>query len=326
MRILITGGNGFIGTNAAIRFSKQGHNVVVFDNFDKRFGINPALKDLEHFINGDLRNQNDIENIFYKKYYDTVFHCGAQTAVTHSISNPKKDFETNLLGTFNLLEAIRKYNPETKLIFSSTNKVYGDLPLIPLTESIFRYEFKHPYDGIDEKQPLNFYTPYGCSKGAADQYVLDYTKTYGLNAIVLRKSCIYGPHQDGTKDQGWIAWFTKAMLKNFPITIYGSGKQVRDILYVDDLLDLYEILLGKKKISGVYNIGGGESYSISLIELLTILGQKLKIKPNISYKPKRFGDQKIFISDIRKAKRLGWEPSTNINDGLDKLIDFMRIQ
>jgi CDP-paratose 2-epimerase len=321
MNILITGGLGFIGINTAVRFCRKGNKVVLFDNLSKQGSIKnyefAKLLGAETVI-GDIRNYNDILNVC-KNYFDVVFHFAAQTAVTLSVSDPIADFQSNTMGTFYLLEAVRKTNPAAKIIYSSTNKVYGSLSDEKIIEHEKRYNFSDRL-GIDETQPLDFYSPYGCSKGAADQYVRDYSRTYFMNTITVRQSCIYGEHQDGTEDQGWVAWFIKAFLKSIPITIYGDGKQVRDILYVGDLVNFYEKLIYSKNFESVYNIGGGFSNSLSLIELIDILHEKINNFPIISFSEERIGDQKIFISDNTKARNLGWEPVIGIKKGLDKLI------
>jgi len=325
VNILITGGLGFIGINTALKFCRTENNVVLFDNLSKPGSIkNYKFAKLlgAKIIIGDIRNYNDIYNAC--KNFDVIFHFAAQTAVTLSVSNPATDFETNAVGTFYLLEAVRKANPSVKIIYSSTNKVYGDLSNKQILEYDRRYNFSDSF-GIDENEPVDFYSPYGCSKGAADQYVHDYFRTYGMDTTVVRQSCIYGEHQDGTEDQGWVAWFTKAFLKNIPITIYGNGKQVRDILYVGDLVNFYEILVYSKIYGEIYNIGGGFSNSISLIELIDILRTKTNKFPVINYSEERIGDQKIFISDNTKAQKLGWEPVVNIKNGIDKLYEHLNI-
>jgi CDP-paratose 2-epimerase len=326
MNILITGGLGFIGINTALRFAKNGNYVVLFDNLSKfSSASNLSFGRLltHNVIIGDLRNYNDIYKVCKNCKFDIVFHFAAQTAVTLSIQDPLNDFQTNVVGTFNLLESMRKTCPQAKLIYSSTNKVYGDLSHKKIVEKEKKYDFEN-ITGINENEPLDFYSPYGCSKGAADQYVHDYSRTYNLDTSVIRQSCIYGQHQDGTEDQGWVAWFTKAFLEGTPITIYGNGKQVRDILYIDDLIDFYEILINKGRPGEIYNIGGGFYNSLSLLDLIDLLNNLIGFKPEIFFADKRAGDQKIFISNNDKAKNIGWYPKINILDGINKLIDYLR--
>lgn len=326
MNILITGGFGFIGTNALLRFMERGYQITIFDNLNK-FGMFKYVEGILsniNFIKGDLRNKNDVEHMFIKNHFDAILHLGAQTAVTTSVINPTVDFETNAIGTFNVLEAVRKYCPHTKLIYSSTNKIYGALKRRKLVEEDTKYTFKDPIIGITEDEPLDFFSPYGCSKGAASQYVRDYARIYRLNTAIAIQSCIYGKHQDGTENQGWVAWFVKAFLHKYPITIYGDGKQVRDILYIDDLIDFYECLL-KTDINGdIYNIGGGLNNSLSILELIKLLEKKLNKKVDLTFSDERPGDQKIFISDNTKAEKLGWKPKVDINRGLDKLIAYLK--
>jgi len=329
MNILITGGIGFIGINTVLRFSKSSeNNITIFDSLDKLGTLkylNGIIPSKAKFIKGDLRNSNDVKTAFTEVpyEYDIVIHLAGQTAVTTSIKNPIKDFECNALGTFNLLESVRKYSPNAKFIYASTNKVYGELKDKTVFEEDTRYIFEFGIDSISEDEPLNFHSPYGASKGCADQYVRDYHRIYGLNTNVVRQSCIYGTYQDGTEDQGWVAWFVKAFLNNIPLILYGDGKQVRDILYIDDLIDFYEVLIHKAPGGEIYNIGGGPTNSISLLELIDKL-KKLTGKPvDVSYKAMRAGDQKIFISDNSKATSLEWTPKISVDNGLQKLYAFL---
>jgi CDP-paratose 2-epimerase len=326
MNILITGGLGFIGINTALRFVKDSNHVVLFDNLSKPGSVSNLSfgRLLTHnVIIGDLRNYNDIYKVCKNCKFDIIFHFAAQTAVTFSIQDPLNDFETNVIGTFNLLEAIRKTCPDVKLIYSSTNKVYGDLTHKKIVEKERKYDFED-ITGINENEPLDFYSPYGCSKGAADQYVRDYARSYNLDTTVIRQSCIYGQYQDGTEDQGWVAWFAKAFLKDAPITIYGNGKQVRDILYIDDLINFYEIIICNTNPGEIYNIGGGYYNSLSLLNLIDLLYSLMESKSKISFDDQRLGDQKIFISDNDKAKELGWYPKINILNGINKLIGYLK--
>lgn len=327
MNILITGGLGFIGINTALRLTESGHKVTLFDNLNK-LGllkyIDRVLPTMTNFIKGDIRNRNDVEKAFISSKYDAVFHLAAQTAVTCSVEDPVLDFENNVVGSFHILECVRNHCPEAKLIYSSTNKVYGSLTRRGLVEKETRYVFKDNINGINENEMLDFYSPYGCSKGAADQYIRDYARIYGLDTAVVRQSCIYGEYQDGTEDQGWVAWFVKAFLNDYPITIFGDGKQVRDILYIGDLVDFYEYLLKNNNNGEIYNLGGGMINSLSLLELIGILERKFNKKIIPFFSEERHGDQKIFISDNTKAEGLGWTPKVGTDYGLDKLISYLK--
>jgi CDP-paratose 2-epimerase len=266
-----------------------------------------------------------VEPIFKSNNFDLIYHLGAQTAVTTSLTNPNMDFETNAIGTFNILECMREYCPKAKLIFSSTNKVYGNLNNRPLIENETRYTFKDDISGIGENENLDFYSPYGCSKGAADQYVRDYARIYGLHTVVIRQSCIYGIYQNGTEDQGWVAWFIKRFIEGGDITIFGDGKQVRDILYIDDLIDFYELISTKSNPGDVYNIGGGPNNTTSIIEIIDLLSDKINNDMvKIGYDKERDGDQKIFVSDNLKANSIGWTPKVGVNEGVDKLIKYLK--
>lgn len=329
MNVLITGGLGFIGINTALRFAEKGYRVTLFDNLNKTgmlHHVDYVLSKVDKLIKGDLRNKNDVELVFKASKYDIIFHLGAQTAVTFSVEDPVLDFESNALGTFNVLEGMRKYCPNAKLLYTSTNKVYGTLETRGLVETDTKYIFKDKINGIDETEMLDFYSPYGCSKGAADQYVRDYARIYDLDTVVLRQSCIYGEYQDGTEDQGWVVWFIRAFLHEHQITIYGDGKQVRDALYIGDLVDLYECVMSSNTKGEVYNVGGGIDNSLSLLELITLLEAKFNKKINPLFVDERPGDQKLFISDNRKVEGLGWKPKVNVNNGLDKLINYLKGQ
>lgn len=327
--ILITGGAGFIGVNTAASYLKKGDRVWILDNLS-RIGSKLNLEWLLNnfpkvkFIKGDVRDFDLLKRSVLNK--DIVFHFAGQVAVTTSVKNPIEDFEINALGTVNLLEALRGKNKEAILIYSSTNKVYGGMENAVLIEKKSRYEYKDLKYGVSEKQPLDFHSPYGCSKGAADQYVRDYARIYGLKTIVFRQSCIYGYHQFGMEDQGWIAWFIIALLLGKNITIYGNGKQVRDILFISDLIEAFDMAIKNiNKTKGqIYNIGGGMDFKLSIwIEFKPIL-EKLYGK-NISqtYKGWRPGDQLIYISDIRKANLdFKWKPKVNVEDGIKELYDW----
>ena len=320
MNILITGGVGFIGTNTAVYFSKDKKNkITIVDNFSRKDVEKnasfirknfPKIKIIKSFV-GNVNH--------YKKdliIADVVIHLAGQTAVTTSIKNPHNDFKNNLLEIFILLDYLRRNNPKAIIIFSSTNKVYGDL----------RYLNNH-FHPIDETEKLDFISPYGCSKGATDLYFLDYARIYGLKTIVFRQSCIYGPHQIGVEDQGWVAHFAKQFLFKKPITIFGDGNQVRDLLYVEDLIKAYDLSINKinKSQGQVFNIGGGKKNAYSLLQVIDIFEKKLNYKIKISFDKMRVGDQEYFVSVNKKIKKLlGWKPKTDFKEGLNQLIAWQR--
>ena len=334
MKIIVTGVAGFIGSHAAERYLSRGNTVVGIDNMS-RPGNSSNLKFLrglgrEHFqfYTADIRSASEIDRIF-SEHDDAgvVVHEAGQVAVTTSVANPRLDFDSNALGTLNLLEATRLRTPGAIFLFASTNKVYGGLEHIAVRETPARYEYSSLANGISESEPLDFHSPYGCSKGAAEQYVRDYFRIYGLRTVAFRQSCIYGTRQYGLEDQGWVAWFTIASLLDRPITIYGDGKQVRDILWVGDLIDLYERAADRIEVSAgqIYNAGGGSGMSISLQELLGMLERALG-RPiprlNSDWRP---GDQRIFIADSAKARReLDWSPAVTPAQGLPALIEWTK--
>lgn len=329
--ILITGGAGFIGVNAAKACMEQGYGVTVFDNLSRR-GTEINLKFLEdnykgryRFVKGDIRS--DISSLKeLAGSHDVILHLAAQVAVTTSVTDPRNDFDINALGTFNVLEAARLAKKMPAVLYASTNKVYGGLEHMPVVEDGERVKFKDGSNGVTENCPLDFHSPYGCSKGAADQYVRDYARIYGLKTAVFRQSCIYGPHQLGVEDQGWVAWFLIAAMFKRQITVYGTGLQVRDLLYVDDLVDLYLRAIEKPEmISGeVYNIGGGMKNTLSLREFLVMIERDLKLPLNLKSADWRPGDQPIFVSDNSKAKALlKWEPKTDVKKGILQLFSWL---
>jgi CDP-paratose 2-epimerase len=272
----------------------------------------------------DIRNFFDIEDVFKKTQPDVVLHLAGQVAVTFSVTNPREDFEINALGTFNILESIRLHSPNTTLLFASTNKVYGNYQS-DLIEEEKRYSYVFD-GGVNEETPLDFHSPYGCSKGSADQYVRDYSRIYGLKTVVLRQSCIYGQNQFGIEDQGWVAWFTIASTFGKKFFIYGDGKQVRDVLHIDDLINLYETIINNiDKCKGqIFNVGGGEDNTLSLLELLNTLGKQNVL--NYQYSDWRPGDQKIYVSDITKLKNtIGWTPKIGVEEGLEKLQSWVSV-
>ncbi len=257
---------------------------------------------------------------------DLVLHLAGQVAVTTSVTDPRMDFEVNALGTFNLLEAARAAGVRAPIIFSSTNKVYGGMEDVGVVVRDGRYAYDGLPDGVGESRGLDFHSPYGCSKGAADQYVRDYHRIYGLNTVVFRQSCIYGYRQFGMEDQGWIAWFTIAAQLGRPITVFGDGMQVRDVLFVDDLIDAFDAAAAKidRSSGNVYNIGGGPSNVLSLVELLAHIEGRLGAPIPAARDDWRPGDQRVYISDIRRAKEhLGWAPTVSKGQGLTLLYDWV---
>lgn len=337
MKILITGGCGFLGSNLASYGLSAGNSVVVFDNLS-RVGSEQNLLWLKslggdfRFIKGDTSNKNDVDKVISSSNFDSIFHVAGQVAMTTSIVNPRLDFETNAFGAFNVLDAVRRLSPKTTIIFSSTNKVYGDLEYLRYSETKTRYVCPEFPNGFDESTPLDFRSPYGCSKGTADQYMLDFHRIYGLKTIVFRHSSMYGSRQYATYDQGWIGWFVSKALerKKNPncesFTISGNGKQVRDILHADDMISLYYLAAEKSDIAQgqVFNIGGGFDQSLSLLELFDILEKKLGISLRYKVLPPRQSDQKVFIADIAKAKRiLGWTPKVSADEGINRMLSWV---
>jgi CDP-paratose 2-epimerase len=330
---LITGGCGFIGTNLAHRLLTTGERVCVFDNLS-RDGVSRNLEWLRKMhgealkvIIGDTRDAVAVDAAMLGA--TRVFHFAAQVAVTSSLDDPAYDFDVNARGTLNVLEAARRSPLQPPLIFTSTNKVYGGLDDVALDEGDVRYSPRSSAlleNGVSERRPLDFHSPYGCSKGAADQYVRDYARSYGLKTIVFRMSCIYGPHQFGNEDQGWVAHFLIRSLKRQPITIFGDGKQVRDILYVDDLVDAFVAASNTiDRLSGqAFNIGGGPSQTISLRELLHMIGRLDGRRPRIAWNGWRTGDQKYYVSDTRRfARAAGWQPRVTPREGIRLLREWL---
>jgi CDP-paratose 2-epimerase len=276
----------------------------------------------------DIRERAAVERVLSERRYDAVIHLAAQVAVTTSVTDPRTEFMINALGTFNLLDAVRRHAPEAVFIFASTNKVYGKIEGARCELQGSRYAYVDRPHGIDEEQPLDFLSPYGCSKGAADQYTLDFARMYGIAATSFRQSCIYGTRQFGIEDQGWVAWFTIASRLRRPITIYGDGKQVRDVLHVDDLVRAYEAaIMSPDKIKGqAFNIGGGTSQLLSLVDLVGLLEQRMGRKIPLRYDDWRPGDQRVYISDVRKLERvLGWKPEISVAEGVAQLDNWVRL-
>ncbi|KHJ39125.1 CDP-paratose 2-epimerase [Pedobacter glucosidilyticus] len=337
MRYLITGGCGFLGSNLAAEVLKKSDELFIFDNL-YRTGTELNLKWLQSlgqfkFYHSDIRSYNDVEYAVRDCKPDIIFHLAGQVAMTTSVDNPKFDFEVNVLGGNNILEAVRKFSPDSILTYSSTNKVYGDLEWIDYKESDTRFIPNGFENGFDEDVPLNFQSPYGCSKGATDQYMLDYSKMFGLKTIVFRHSSIFGGRQFATADQGWIGWFVKQALDiktgvlTKPFTISGTGKQVRDVLFSDDLINCYFSAIEHINVTKgqVFNIGGGFENSLSLIELFNLLEKKLDIKMVFDRLPVRQSDQKVFIAEIKKATNLfGWKPKINSSSGIERMISWVK--
>ncbi len=327
MKVLVTGGAGFIGCNAAKRFMDDGHEVLVLDNMSRRGAqLNIAwLKSCGPVtvLTEDVRNFDRVNTIVREhKDLDAIIHLAGQVAVTASVANPREDFESNATGTFNLLEAVRLNGLDPVLIEASTNKVYGALEHLEIVEEHTRYRWKHLDAGIAEDMPLDFHSPYGCSKGAADQYVRDYHRIYGVRSAVFRQSCIYGPRQFGIEDQGWVAWFTIATMLDRPITICGTGKQVRDVLFVDDLVEAFVLAIERIDTAAgrVYNIGGGPSNTVSLLELLDLLETVCGKRARLSFTEARPGDQPVFICNIARARKdFGWRPRVGVEQGVRQL-------
>jgi CDP-paratose 2-epimerase len=336
MKLLITGGCGFLGSNLAADALARGDDLVLFDSL-YRNGSRENLVWLQtqgsfKFEHGDIRNQNDIFNIIEVFQPAAIFHLAGQVAMTTSISNPRMDFEVNILGTINLLEAVRLYCPKAAVVYSSTNKVYGDLEQYSYKETDTRYQcIEKPY-GFDEETKLEFHSPYGCSKGAADQYMLDYARIFGLKTVVFRHSSMYGGRQFATYDQGWVTWFCQkaveyknGCLKN-PFTISGNGKQVRDVLHAEDMKTLYLKAVENIESSkgNAFNIGGGYENSLSLLELLTLLEELAEVKLEYKKINKRKSDQRIFIADNNKAKLFfSWAPKVSSFDGIARMYESL---
>jgi CDP-paratose 2-epimerase len=328
MRILITGGAGFIGANVADHHLAAGDDVVIFDNLS-RPGTTGNLAwlhgrhgDRFTVVSGDIRDFGAVWAALWPTA-DRVYHLAAQVAVTTSVKDPRNDFEVNALGTFNVLEAVRQFAPDAVVVYASTNKVYGRMEDLAIVEESTRYRYRdHPF-GISEDRPLDFHSPYGCSKGCGDQYVRDYARIYGLRTVVMRQSCIYGTRQFGIEDQGWLAHFCIAVRHGRPITIYGDGKQVRDVLWIDDLVAAYDAAAEHIDVARgqVYNVGGGPANTVSAWAEFGSALEELAGEPiDVSFAGWRPGDQPVYVSDIRRAQRdLGWSPRVSLEEGLQRL-------
>jgi len=335
VKALITGGAGFIGTNLAHRLIGRGDDVTIFDNLSRPrtehnldwlrqvFG-----SDAFQFVKADLRDYAALVEV--ARNAKVIYHLAGQTAVTTSVTDPRGDFEDNALGTFNALEAARAAKDsgaDPIFLYTSTNKVYGGMEDVVVEERRGRYVYRDYPRGIAENQPLDFHSPYGCSKGTGDQYTRDYARIYGLRTVVVRQSSIYGYRQFGVEDQGWVAWFIIAAVTGSPISIFGDGKQVRDLLFIEDLLDLYDAAVANIQIAAgnVYNIGGGPDHTLSIwTEFGPILEHLLGRPLPVSYGDWRPGDQRIYVSDIGKARQqLGWEPTISVEEGIKRLYEWI---
>ena len=332
MGILITGGAGFIGCNLAARLIRDGCEVIVFDNLS-RPGTPRNVEWLRTqgaftLIQDDITDAEALDRVFGNHTIDVVLHLAGQVAVTSSVTDPREDFNINAKGTFNVLETVRTSGQDSILLYSSTNKVYGGMDEIRIVRQQERYVNRDYQQGIPENAPLDFHSPYGCSKGAGDQYVRDYARIYGMRTVVFRQSCIYGPRQMGMEDQGWLAWFTIAVLTGKPITIYGDGRQVRDILFVEDLIDAFLAAIDRiDDVAGqVFNIGGGPECSLAVwSEFGPMLERLFKREIPVTYEDWRPGDQKVFISNIDKAhQQLDWSPTVSPEVGISIMVGWIR--
>ncbi|MBN1250446.1 MAG: SDR family NAD(P)-dependent oxidoreductase [Anaerolineae bacterium] len=335
MHYLITGGAGFIGSNYAHRLLQRGERVTVVDNLSRR-GASANLEWLRvaaaraagagfRFVRGDIRDVDTIARVAIDA--DVIVHLAGQVAVTTSVQDPREDIEINMMGTFNVLEAARHAPSRPAVLYASTNKVYGSMEGLIVEEQATRYAYRDYVYGIPESYPIDFHSPYGCSKGAGDQYVRDYARIYGMKTVVFRQSCIYGPRQFGVEDQGWVAWFVIAALRGDQITIYGNGKQVRDILYVEDLLDAYDAAVQRidAATGQIYNVGGGPGNQMAIWaefgpRLEALIGHAIPVDRG-DWRP---GDQRIFVADIRKAAQdLGWRPKVDVATGIARLYHWV---
>ena len=336
MKYLITGGCGFLGSNISVELLKRGEEIVVFDDLS-RLGAQLNLDWLKqngdfNYVSGDIRDQSTVEKTIASEKPDAIFHLAGQVAMTTSIANPRFDFEVNALGSFNVLDSVRKYSPDSLIVYSSTNKVYGDLEWTAYDETDTRYIARDFPNGFPETVPLEFHSPYGCSKGAADQYMLDFHRIFGIRTIVFRHSSMYGGRQFSTYDQGWVGWFcqkaleVKNNLAKEPFTISGTGKQVRDLLHASDMVELYlQVANDIEKVKGqVFNIGGGIQNSLSLLELFDILEKELGINMEYIKLPPRESDQRLFVADIQKiTNAIGWKPKVDKYSGIKQMLGWV---
>lgn len=331
MHFLITGGAGFIGSNYVHRLLTRGEYVTIYDNLSRKGSVvnlqwlMSVFGDKVNLVVGDIRDAALMTAT--AAHADVIVHLASQVAVTTSVQHPREDFEVNALGTFNVLEAARLSPKQPLVLYASTNKVYGGMDQLAIKEETTRYAYRDYPEGISENFSLDFHSPYGCSKGTGDQYVRDYARIYNLRTIVFRQSCIYGPRQFGVEDQGWVAWFIIAAVMGYPMTIYGNGKQVRDLLYVEDLLDAYDASIDRvDQVAGeIYNVGGGPVNQLSVwLEFKPLLEDLVGHRIEIKHAQWRPGDQRIFVSDIRKAQRdLGWRPKVDVASGIHRLYHWV---
>lgn len=329
---IVTGGAGFIGCHASARFLDAGDRVVVVDNLSRR-GAEDNLawlrgRGLSEFVRADIRDARAMSGLMAEHAdADAVLHLAGQVAVTTSVVDPRADFEINALGTLNVLEAVRvEAGGRPAVLYSSTNKVYGNLEHEEVVVRDGRYAYENRPDGVDEHEPLDFHSPYGCSKGCGDQYVRDYARIYGLKTVAFRQSCIYGTRQFGIEDQGWVAWFCLAATRGQRFTIFGDGRQIRDALWIGDLVDAYEAAVDRiDRVAGeVFNLGGGPGRTLSLLELVAMLERHFGRPLDPGFAPWRPGDQRVFVADVRKAALLlDWTPKVEIADGVARLLAWI---
>ncbi len=329
--VAVTGGAGFIGSNLADSLLNGGERVLVLDNLSRpgteknlRWLVSRHPKRLQVEI-GDVRDAEVVRRVVKRAH--TIYHLAAQVAVTSSLTDPQYDVAVNVLGTLNVLEAARAQADPPVVLYTSTNKVYGQLSELGINPNGTRYLFQDRRKGISEDQPLDFHSPYGCSKGSADQYVRDYARIFGLPTVVFRMSCIYGPRQFGNEDQGWVAHFIISALSGQELTVYGDGKQVRDILYVEDLVEamLRATAAARERPGRIFNVGGGPENTISLVELLKLLGTIMEQPIPVRSAAWRPGDQKLYVTDIGRAKReLGWSPQVTKDEGVRRLVEWVQ--
>jgi len=336
MKVLITGGCGFLGSNLAAHALSRHDELFIYDNLSRR-GAEANLDWLKNkgtfqLAREDIRDNETLKAVIRRFQPEGIFHLAGQVAMTTSLADPRLDFEVNAYGSFNLLEAVRSYCPGSVIVYSSTNKVYGDLEGFSYQENETRYLCREKPQGFDESTPLCFESPYGCSKGAADQYMLDYARMFDLHTIVFRHSSMYGGRQYATYDQGWIGWFCEKALEakrgkaGEPFTISGSGKQVRDVLHAEDMIRLYYSAFkhAAQAKGEAFNIGGGKDNSLSLLELFALLEELTGVKLAYTKLPSRACDQKIFIADIGKAQKyFGWSPRVDKRAGIKKMLSWI---
>lgn len=337
MQALVTGGAGFIGCNLTAALVRGGHHVAVVDNLSRRGSIrnlqalldDPETAERVSFHPVDVRDADGLGAVVAEHRPDVVAHLAAQVAVTDSVAHPAVDFDVNARGTLNVLEAVRHHAPAARVLFTSTNKVYGGMQQVRTERAATRHVMPDHPEGVSEEFPTLAATPYGCSKLAADLYVQDYAYTYGMATTVFRMSCIYGKWQNGTVDQGWVSWLVKSALLHNPVTIYGDGLQVRDLLHVDDLVGAILSVLGSGRGLGeVFNIGGGPEFSLSVwAEFGALLAELTGRETPVSYEQRRTGDQDVYISDVRRAReRLSWQPSRSPHEGIAEMTDWLRLE